>query len=183
MTTVPLVDAAQTPLPARGDFADGDPGPIVSALAHVPELLEVALPFVSTVLGPSALSWRTKQLVIVRTSALLDCRYYVQTHSVLALDAGVTPTEIRALRGLRTIESAFDLPELALLYWTDLVALGPGTVPGGVRQELRKHWADHEVVELVMLVGATVMLNRFATTLELPPSEETLRRLTVEGLL
>lgn len=183
MATVQLIDADQAPLLARPYYADGDPGPIVAALAQVPELLEVTLPFVGAVLGPSALSWRTKELVIVRTSALLGCRFCVQTHTVVALEAGVTRDEINALRGLQSVESAFaDPAELALLRWVDIVALGPGNAPPGVRAALRPHWDDHEVVEMTLLVGATMMLNRFATCLELPTSAQTLDRLAAEDL-
>jgi AhpD family alkylhydroperoxidase len=184
MTAVRLIGVEQAPLPARPYYANGDPGPIVAALAQVPELLEVALPFIGAALGPSALSWRTKELVIVRTSALLECRYCVQTHTAVALDAGLTPTEIRALRGDEPIDATFSDPaERELLRWVDTVAATTGRASGELRAALRRHWADHEIVELTVLVGATMMLNRFATTLELPTAGDTLRRLADEDLL
>jgi len=93
-----LVGPDQAPLLARPYYADGDPGPTVAALAQVPELLETAMPFLSAALGPSGIDWRTKEIVIVRTSALAGCRYCVQTHTVVALDAGLNHGEVRALR-------------------------------------------------------------------------------------
>jgi hypothetical protein len=39
---VRLIEADQAPLLARRHYAGGDPGPLVGALAHVPELLEIA---------------------------------------------------------------------------------------------------------------------------------------------
>nr|MBA3523282.1 hypothetical protein [Geodermatophilaceae bacterium] len=71
MSRVRLLDAAAAPLTARRYYQDGDPGPLGAALATVPELLEAALPFLSTVLGASSLDVRTKEIVIVSTSALL----------------------------------------------------------------------------------------------------------------
>ncbi|WP_214318193.1 hypothetical protein [Nonomuraea sediminis] len=56
------LEAAQAPLLTRRHFAQGDPGPLVSSLAQVPELLEIALPFI----GPPALSRRTKVIVRIR---------------------------------------------------------------------------------------------------------------------
>ena len=44
-------------------------------------------------------------------------------------------------------------------------------------------WADHEVVELTAVVGATLTLNRYATALALPTAPEALERLAQEGLL
>jgi AhpD family alkylhydroperoxidase len=185
VATVQLIDADQAPLLARPYYADGDPGPIVGALAQVPELMEKTLPFIGAALGPSALSWRVKELVIVRTSALLECRYCVQTHTAVALDAGLSRTEILALRGRdAALADVFTDPaELALLRWVEAVAVGPGTVPADVRADMTRHWADHEVVEATVVVGATLMLNRFATSLQLPTSTETTERLAAEDLL
>ena len=72
---VPLIGAADAPLLVRDLYATGDPGPIVAALAHVPELCEVALPFVGAALGASAVSLRDKEIAILRTSANLACAF------------------------------------------------------------------------------------------------------------
>jgi AhpD family alkylhydroperoxidase len=183
MTLVSLVDRAQAPLTAQRHYARGDPGPIVAALAHVPELLEVTLPFLSCLLGESAVSLRAKELVILRTSVLQGCRYCIQTHTVVARDAGLSAGEVGALRGELPMADAFQAPaEAALLAWVDAVALGPGTPPPPVAAALRRHWAEPDVVELTLLAGATVMLNRFATALGLPTSRAALARLAEEGL-
>lgn len=47
---------------------------------------------------------------------------------------------------------------------------------------MRRQWADHEIVELTMVIGVTLMLNRFATALALPTSPDTHERLAAEGL-
>ncbi|MEO5724134.1 MAG: hypothetical protein ABIR12_07275 [Ilumatobacteraceae bacterium] len=46
MSRTQLLDADQAPITAQQYFADGDPGPIVAALATVPELLGPTLNFV-----------------------------------------------------------------------------------------------------------------------------------------
>ncbi len=179
MARVELLDADQAPLLARPYYRGGDPGPLVAALAQVPELLEVALPFLNVVLGPSSIPARTKELVILRTSARLGCRFCVQTHTVVALDAGVSADEVRALRDQAPIDAAFASPlDHDLLTWVDTVAgLGDVDVVAPPAS-----CADHEVVELTMLVGATMMLNRFCTALALPTSARHLERLAAEGL-
>lgn len=177
-----LLRPGQVPLLARPYYANGDPGPIVAALAQVPELLETALPFLGAALGPSGINWRTKEIVIVRTSALAGCRYCVQAHTVVALDAGLSRDEVRALRTDVAVADAFtDSRELALLEWVDVVA-GTGPVSDEARAAVRGRWADHEVVELTALVGATLLLNRFATALALPTGPDTTDRLAAEGL-
>ena len=182
MTGVRLVQAEQAPLLARRFYANGDPGPIVAALAHVPELLEVTMPFLDAALGPSAVDARTKELVILRTSAAMGCRYCTQTHTVVARNAGLSVDEVAALRGEAPLEAAFTDPrELAVARWVDVVAAGPGPVPETARRQARAHLADPELVELTLLVGATLLLNRFCTALELPTSPKVLGRLAKEG--
>lgn len=177
-----LIGVDQAPLLARPYYDGGDPGPIVAALAQVPELLEVAMPFLGAALGPSGIDWRTKEIVIVRTSALAGCRYCVQAHTVVALDAGLTHDEVTALRTESPVAQSFTDPrDLALLAWVDTVA-GQGPVSDEARASVRACFADHEVVELTTLVGATLLLNRFATALALPTDTDTLTRLSAEGL-
>jgi len=181
MPRVPLLDASRAPLTARPYFAGGDPGPIVAALASIPELLEVALPFLSTVLNASAVDARTKEIVIVRTSALQDCRYCIDAHSVVALDTGLTVDEVRTLTAPGPV-SLPDPDESALLDWIDAVAGAIGAVPDAVADRLAGAYRDFEIVELTLLIGATMMLNRFCTSLSLPTSTDVATRLAREGL-
>jgi AhpD family alkylhydroperoxidase len=182
MSGVRLVEADQAPMLARRYYARGDPGPIVAALAHVPELLEVTMPFLHVALGPSAVDARTKELVILRTSARLGCRYCTQTHTMVAREVGLSRSEVAALRGEQPLEAAFGNPgELALLRWVDAVAVGPGAVPAAARRAAAAHLGDPDLVELTLLVGATLLLNRFCTALELPTAPEVLRRLAEDG--
>ena len=179
---IPLVDEDQAPLLARAFYAGGDPGPIVSALAHVPEVLEAAMPFISVILGPSSISLRTKELVILRTSARLGCRFCVNAHTVVAAEAGLARSELQALRGDIPIDDVFaDPAERVIVRWVDTVATA-GPVPSNARDALGAHLATHAVVELTLLIGATMMLNRFCTALELPTGSATVRRLDELGL-
>ena len=182
MSVVNLVDGEDAPLLTRPYFEHGDPGPIVAALAQVPELLEVALPFISAVLGASSIDLRTKELVILRTSVRLECRYCVQSHTPVALDSGVSRAEVDALRGRESCAAAFADPRArALVDWVDALAGGVGTVDASLTATMQECFQEHEIVELALLVGATMMLNRFCTGLELPTAPATLERLASEG--
>jgi AhpD family alkylhydroperoxidase len=179
---ISLIEQGQAPLLARPYYADGDPGPIVAALAQVPELLVVTMPFLGTVLGPSALSARTKELVILRTSARAGCRYCVESHTVVARDVGLSVAEARALRGEAAVDSAFrDQADRAVLDWCDAI-VGTGPVDPAARVRLLSFFAEHEVVELTLLAASTLLLNRFCTALELPTSSTVLARLAAEDL-
>ena len=178
---VALVEPAGAPLLARDLFAAGEPGPIVASLAQVPELLGPTLPFLGAVLGPSWIPARDKEIVILRTSAVLGCRYCTEAHTVVALDTGLTVDEVRALRGERPVAEAFpDGAERALVDWVDAVAAGVDSDLERARRALPAD--DARVVELTLLAATTVMLNRYATALALPTSPDVRDRLVREGL-
>lgn len=182
MARVELIDADQAPVSAKPLYEGGDPGPLVAAWAQVPEMLDVTLPFISMILNPSSIGVRHKEFGILRTSAVLQCRYCINSHTEVALDVGLEPDEVAALRGERDLATVFDDPaELALLAWIDAVALGPGPVPDDLATAMSEHFTDAEIVELTMLVGATLLLNRFATSLQLPTTDEALARLADAG--
>ncbi len=180
---VALVEADQAPLLVRHLFAGGDPGVIVKALATVPELAEVAVPFVGAALGPGSLSPMVKETVVLRTSAVLGCRYCVDARTVTALDVGLGPELVAALRGTALGErpAGVDDATAALVAWVDALAAGRGPLPDHVHAAMSAQYRDHEIVELVVTLGATVFLNRLCTALSLPSAPETLARLAAEG--
>ena len=185
MSKVELIDASRAPLLAKPFYANGSPGPIGESLAHVPELMDVALPFISVSLGASSVAdFRTKELVIVRASAMQRCRYCTLTHMAIALDAEISPEEMRILRdGTEDqIAETFDERESALLAWTDAMSLGAGDIPAEVHARFAEHFTQPQVVELTMTIGTTLMLNRYCTALELPVSAANLAKLREAGL-
>lgn len=182
VTQVELLDPTTAPLLVEDLFAGGDPGPIAAAFAQVPELALVALPFIGASLGAGSTGARVKELAILRTSAVLACRYCVAAHTTVALDVGLTDAEVRGLRGEVQWADEFDDPaELALLAWIDEVAGGRGAVSAAVTEAAKEHFEDYELVELTNTIGVTMLLNRFCSALELPVGDDTLARLASGG--
>ena len=183
MARVDLLDGDSAPITVREFFAGGDPGPIVAALANVPELLGPTLGFIGPALGAGSTGVRAKEFAILRTSALQGCRYCVDAHTTVALDVGLTDDEVRALRGELELGDAFDAErDLALIAWIDATAGTTGPVADDVHERVSAHWDDHELVELSVTIGATLFLNRFATGFELPTSPDVRRRLDEHGM-
>ena len=67
-----------------------------------------------------------------------------------------------------------------MLAWSDLLAAEPEPVTDQAMEQLRSHFSEAEVVELTLLAGATMMLNRYCTALDLPTSAGTLAKLKSE---
>ena len=184
MSRIELLDAGQAPIAAQQYFADGDPGPIIAALATVPELLGPTLSFVGAALGPGSVTARAKELAILRTSVLQGCRYCIHAHTAVALDVGLSNDEIRGLRGDSDLEDVFpDVAERTLIGWIDALAGATGAIPEDVWVAARQNWPEHALVELTVTVGATMFLNRLATGLDLPNSDEVTARLSEEGFV
>ena len=173
MSSVGLVTAEQAPLLARRFYAGGDPGPIVSALAQVPELLEVAAPFFGTVLGPTALPPRLKEVVVLRTSVVAGCRFCVDSHTVVAWDSGLNPEEVAWLREEAPLPSTISPLERAAAHFSEMM----WTRPSAAVEALRPHLEDHGIVEMTLLCTTTMLLNRFCTALALPVSPAVSARL------
>lgn len=183
MPRVDLLQASQAPLTAQQYFSDGDPGPIVAALAQVPELLGPTLGFVGAALGQGATPVRLKEFAILRTSVLQGCQYCIHSHTAVSLDVGLSVQEVKALRGEIPIEDGFGSEsERALIGWIDSLAGSTGAIPDDVWVAARKHWPEHLLIELTVTVGATMFLNRFATGFQLPTAAHVSARLEAVGL-
>jgi AhpD family alkylhydroperoxidase len=180
VTRVELISADQAPLLARPWYRDdGSASPITRALAQVPELLDVTMPFIGTLYDAGAVDLRSKELVILRVSAVNRCRYCIATHTVAGWDAGLTEAETAALLGS---PEGLGERDAALVEWCDAISRSGEPVGDEVAAGLRDHFADHEVVELTLVAAATLMLNRFCTALELAPTEATVARLAAAGV-
>ncbi len=164
MARVELVTAERAPLLARPYYARGDPGPIAAALANVPELMDTALPFISAVYGPTSVEARLKEIVILRVSSANACRYCTETHTAAARRLGFAGDELAALRGEGPAPAGWSERERALLAFSEALSERPADAV----ELLRPHFGEPQIVELVTVGSATVMLNRFATALELP---------------
>ena len=170
MPKINLITAESAPLTTQSYFAKGQPGPIVSSLAHVPDLLPSALPFISTALNPIGLDLRTKEIVILRTSVLQACQYCVATHTVVAHRAGLSKEEILSLHQKGHSTFLTDPKEVGILRWTDEVGNDAQDIQKSQIEPLKAVCTEAEIVELTLLIGATIMLNRYATALSLPIS-------------
>ena len=164
MPKVALLARDDAPLLAQRFYADGDPGPIAAALAQVPELMEAALPFIGAVFGPTALDPRLKEIVILRVSSANHCSYCTLTHTAIARRIGFSAEGLAALRGEGRMPADWSPRERAAHSFAEAIS----TEPASAVTVLRPHFTEPEIVELVTLAAATVMLNRFATALDLP---------------
>lgn len=164
MAKVELLTKDRAPLLAQPFYEAGDPGPIAAALAHVPELMETALPFIAAVFGNGAVDGRLREIVVLRVSSAKHCRYCTETHTGVARRIGFANDDIAALRGEGPPPERWPTIERAVLAFSEALAERPAEAVS----LLRPHLSEAEIVEMVVLGASTVMLNHFASALELP---------------
>ena len=184
MSFIHHLSKQEAPLLSKSFYGNGSASPLTKTLAHVPTLLQQTMPFISRALGASAIDFRTKEIVILRTSVIQSCVFCVNTHTSVALRASLSEEEIVHLRETDAAASYFSSKrEQAIIRWTDAMSGHKVIISPQLQKEIKRHCSDAEIVELSMLVSATIMLNRYCTALELQPSEECIALLKSKGLV
>lgn len=110
-----------------------------------------------------------KRLIALLVSASAGCRY-CQAHTALAASRyGASPERIAALWDFR-YSALFSVAERAAFEFALATASAPVTVEPVVADELRAHWDEGEVVEILSVVALFGFLNRWndaiGTTIE-----------------
>lgn len=141
-------------------------------MAHRPEIMRRFAELNQAVMGPGLVDRGLKQLVVLAASAAAGCNY-CQAHTAhVAQHRDVSIAKIEMVWEFETSE-LFDEAERAALR----VAFAAGQIPNEVTDEhmedLRRHFSDAEVVEIVAAIAMFGYLNRWndtmATTLERSP--------------
>lgn len=110
-----------------------------------------------------------KRLIGYITSAVAGCRY-CQAHTILAADRyGGSDARLAAIWDFRTSE-LFTPAEKAAFEFALAAASIPNAVNDQVAAELRKHWSDDDIVEILGVISLFGYLNRWndsmATSIE-----------------
>lgn len=143
-------------------------------MAHRPELLRAFAGLSGQVLGGATLDRALVQLIAHVASRAAGCGY-CQAHTAhSAHRAGASEDKIAAAFDFRT-SPLFDAAERAALQLANDAAVVPNSVGDEHFAELRKHFDDEQIVEIVSVVSLFGYLNRWndtlATTLEAAPRE------------
>lgn len=171
---LPVVGQDQAALTVRAMYAAGDPSNITKVLAGSPDTLAAMAPFLSQVMNPTTLDLATKEVVVLRVSAVNRCDYCVPTHQVVARRAGLTPEAVEALSAPRLTTEGLTPRQHSLAVYCDRVVADATTVDDELLAEMRRHFEDHEIVELTVLAGAITTLNYVASVAGLPLDPGTL---------
>ena len=139
----------------------------VLTMARVQGLPEAFVGLTRVILGPGTIDSELKSLVALMTSAVAGCRY-CQAHTAhSAIGQGATENKTAAIWEFET-SPLFDDSERAALRLARAAGQNPNAVNEQHRIELRTHFNDEQITELVAVTALFGFLNRWNDTMSTP---------------
>jgi uncharacterized peroxidase-related enzyme len=136
----------------------------ILTLARRPELARAFLALAGQVNAPGKLPPATKQLVAFVSSTAAGCRYCQAHTSHSAERGGAPPQKIEAAFEFDT-SPLFDDAERAALRLARDASFTPPAVSNAHFEELRRHYDEDAILELVAVIALFGWLNRWNATL------------------
>jgi uncharacterized peroxidase-related enzyme len=138
-------------------------------MARRPEILEAFSDLITKIWRTGTLPVELKPLIAIVASTAAGCRYCQAHETVDAKMRGVDETKIAEIGNFERSPLYSDAERAALRFARD-ASVVPNDVTPGNFEELRRHWDDGQIVEMLAVVGLFGFLNRWndsmATDLE-----------------
>lgn len=141
-------------------------------MARRPEILRAFSELITQIWRTGTVPVGLKPLIAIVASAAAGCRYCQAHEAVDAKMRGVEPEKIEAIWDFERSPRYSEAERAALRFARD-AASAPNAVTPSHFADLRRHWDDGEIVEILAVVGLFGFLNRWndsmATDLEAVP--------------
>lgn len=164
MSRVPLADF-EPALKKRLDELWGTPPNLYRALANHPRLVAAWTEFSKMLRYDTRTPRALRELVILRGAQLMRSEYEWAQHLAMARNSGVRESQVAALAQWRT-SGEFDARERAALALAEAVA--EGRVSDDVHAEAKRHFDDHDYVELAAVAAFYAMVGRMLDAMGVP---------------
>jgi len=135
-------------------------------VAHCPEIFQTMIAHFEAILNTGTVPLKLKELVIVRTSQLNHCTYCLASHSRICKKLGWTEDQIHHLADYE-IHGDFTLAEKLALRLAEQMTLNERALSDEELEDLRAHYSECEIVELMAAIGLFNYFNRFNNLLDM----------------
>ena len=139
-------------------------------MAHRPEIFATMQAHFAAVLNTGTLPTKLKELIIVRTSQVNQTPYCLASHTRLARNLGWTDDQLAHLPEWPQ-RGDFTPAEKAALRLAETVTRDAHAVTDEQFAELRSHFSEGEIVELLCAIGLFNYFNRFNDALLMEPTK------------
>ncbi len=138
-------------------------------MAHRPEIFATMQAHFAAVLNTGTVPTKLKELIIVRTSQMNDTPYCLASHTILAKSLGWNDEQLANLADWR-MRHDLTSAENAALRLAETVTRDPHALTDDQFAELRDHYSEGEIVELLCAIGLFNYFNRFNNALNMEPT-------------
>jgi AhpD family alkylhydroperoxidase len=157
------------PPPVRGHDAVSS-----SVLAHQPELLDAFQRLYGTLWSHGVLDQPTKEVARLRNARVTGCGYCRNVRFAGAREQGLDEAQV-ALIDDAYRDSALPERHKAAIRFTDVFLSHPGEIDDATKQDLARHFAPEQIVELAAGVALFLGFSKIAVALgQAPESMPTL---------
>ena len=161
---------------AQPGTATGSPGDYWTTLALVPDILKLAADALFALLQPGRkLEPRYREIAILRTAIVGDCRFEYSQHLKLARTVGIAEQKLAAIKAWATSDQ-FDQAERAVMATADEL-IGRNLVEDATFAALKRHFNDEQIVELLLVIANYRMHGLLVRALHLEFDNDTTARM------
>jgi AhpD family alkylhydroperoxidase len=135
----------------------------------------LALPtnqLIMEVLQDGLVDWKTKELLILKSTLENECEYCVTQHEVVSRRLGISDEKVADLKGDTYKTSPhFTEAERSILDLTMQIREDANRVSDELWKRMREHWSEAQLVEMVYVITIYIMVSKFGDALhvELEP--------------
>jgi len=135
----------------------------------------LALPMnqlIMEVLQDGLVDWKTKELLILKSTLENECEYCVTQHEVVSRRLGISDEKVADLKGdVYKTSPHFSEAERSVLDLTMQIREDANRVSDALWSRMREHWSEAQLVEMVYVITIYIMVSKFGDALhvELEP--------------
>jgi uncharacterized peroxidase-related enzyme len=134
-------------------------------MAHRPEAMEAFTRLYGSLMGPSSLERRLKEIVYLAVSTVNECTYCTSHHVTSGRAAGLSDEEIHSIETENN--QHFSPKELAALHYARELTR-TASVDDDSRYRVQELFSNEQFVELTMIIAIANFTNRFNNGLSVP---------------
>ncbi len=139
-------------------------------LAHAPALALATAGYLKALLSDGALPGFYKELIATRLSVLLESEYAIKAHALSARQKGASEVQIAAARG-DFEQGPFNVAEKIGFRAAERLHRSAAEIDDKFFAELKQHFSDSQIVELMATAAAFELFPRFVDGLRIPVTQ------------
>ncbi len=138
---------------------------LVKAMANNPTMCTSITNFMIQSLDQGRITWKFKELMIIRTLQVMKSVYSVEAHKALAKQLGESGDRINNLGNWKT-STSYSAAEKAVFALIEQIAVDPNDVGDDLWTPLKAHWDNGQLLEITSVITTFLAIGRIGDGLQ-----------------